>query len=100
MRSTGVRSTGSSRKYSMNPVGFPMLNSISAHAREVAHVFFERGHDGLIPRQTLVVCLLDAGEHALIVLRRDLHELGNAAIPRIQHPPRTAAARELPVPLD
>src|SRR3984885_3078763 len=100
MRSSGVRSTGSSRRYSMNPVGFPMMKSIPAHAREVAHVFFKRGHDGLVARQTLVVRLLDAGQPALIVLGHDFHELRNPQLPRIQQPPRAPTAGELPMPLD
>src|SRR5580692_10581059 len=99
MRSSGVRSTGSSRKYSMNPVGFPMMKSIPAHAREVAHVFFKRGHDGLVARQTLVVRLLDTGQHALIVLGHHFHELRHVQVPRIKQPPGAATAGLLPVPL-
>src|SRR5579862_3716445 len=100
MRSSGVRSTGSSRKYSINPVGLPMMKLNSQHTREVARVFFERSHDGFLTRQTLIVCLLDAGQHALIVPGHYFHELRDADVPGVQDAPCTPAARVLPMPFN
>src|SRR6185436_2045493 len=48
---------------------------ITADARQVARVFLERGHDGLVTRQPLVVGASEAGEHALVILRNHAQEL-------------------------
>src|SRR6185437_13282502 len=87
-----VRSTGSSRRYSMKPVGLPML--IPADAREVARVLFEGHHDGLIARQSLRMRAFERGEGALEVLGHDGDEPGKQALPVLEHVTRAGAARE------
>src|SRR5215471_2857901 len=77
-RSAGERSTGSSRRYSIKPVGLPIylvLLLVSADARRVARVLLERRHDGLVARQSLVVRPLEAGEHALVILGDHAQEM-------------------------
>src|ERR1041385_1384424 len=67
MRSAGERSCGSSRKYSMNPVGLPIfqlsvvqpkLKSTTADASHVAGVLLERGHHRVLAAQALRLHLL------------------------------------------
>src|SRR5207245_1159304 len=71
IRSIAGRSSGNSRKYSIKPVGFPIVyfgqflgflsdfwawgfgfSSTAADARNVAGVFLESSHDGLFAAQT------------------------------------------------
>src|SRR5687768_12878945 len=107
-RSAGGRSTGSSRKYSMNPVGFPIylfcfsyfVGLVAADARRVAGVLFERGHDGLVARQSLVVRALEAGEHALVILRDHAQELRQLGRPGREDVRGVFAARGVDVFLD
>src|SRR5262245_63226949 len=102
-RSAGERSTGSSRRYSMNPVGFPIylfFLLISADARRIARVLLERGHDGLVARQPLVVGAFEAGEHALVILRDHAQELRQPGGPGREDVLRVLAARGIDVFLD
>src|SRR6185437_11301207 len=103
-RSTGVRSTGSSRRYSMKPVGLPIRCSIfrliSADAREVARVLFEGHHDGLIACQALIVRPLQRGDGALEVLGHHGDELRKQPLPVLQHGARAIAPSEVAMALD
>src|SRR4051812_37966354 len=95
MRSDGARSTGSSRRYSMKPVGLPMggsgkleversERSVSANARRIAGVFFEGGHDGFVTGEALRLRAIDTGEHALVVLRHHFDELRQIRRPPVE----------------
>src|ERR1044072_5915794 len=102
-RSAGERSTGSSGRYSIKTVGFPIywfFLSVSADARRVSRVLFERRHDGLVTRQALVVGALEAGEHALVVLGDDAQEVRQLGGPGREDVLRVLAARRLDVLLD
>src|SRR5512135_406526 len=103
MRSMGARSTGSSRRYSMNPVGFPIVvlcRSVAADAREVARILLAGFHDGLVADQAALFRPRDAGEHALVVLRDDLDELRQHVVPAVQHEARAFARGVRQVALD
>src|SRR5688572_31789710 len=100
-RSVGERSTGSSRRYSMNPVGLPIyFLLVSTDTREVTRVLLERRHDGLVARQPLVVGALETGEHTLVVLRNDAHELRQLGRPGRENALGVLRARVVHVLLD
>src|SRR5688572_19767887 len=101
-RSIGARSTGSSRRYSMNPVVLPTSVALSetAHPGDIASVLLERDHDRLVSREALLFRALDRGEHALVVLRDDFHECAHRVVPPLEQAPRAVARRVLDVTLD
>src|SRR3974390_1422900 len=57
---------------------------VSPNSREIAGVFFERDHDGVVAGEALFVCTLDASEHALVVLWNDAYEARLEFLPRIE----------------
>src|SRR5512139_3672222 len=85
-RSSGARSTGSSRRYSMNPVGFPIVfYSVAADTREVTGILLERFHDRFVADEPALLGPGDARQHALVVLRDDPDEFRQQVVPGIQH---------------
>ena len=71
-----TRSTGSSRRYSMNPVGLPIVavpQLPPTRARSCAFSL-EGHHDRFLAREPLFLGARDGGEHALVVLRDHLDE--------------------------
>src|SRR5262245_21391513 len=109
MRSSGARSTGSSRRYSMNPVGLPIVAtfvlcrrspSIPADPCEVARVLLEGHHDRFLADEALLLGARDAREHPLVVLRDHLDELRQQFVPGVEHAPGALAGSVLEVALD
>src|SRR6185437_1185469 len=99
----GARSTGSSRRYSMNPVGFPIPARsplISADPREVMGILVEGRHDGLIAAETLLMRALERGDRALEVLRHDAHESRHAGAPMLEYLACARAPGEFKVAFD
>ena len=87
----------------MNPVGLPIVLKETINAEmhrlrrdshqghdgqlaptntgDVAGVFFERGHNGLLAAKARVFNALERVQDALVILRHDLDELWNHQLP-------------------
>src|SRR4051812_22861339 len=73
---------------------------VAANAREIARVFFERGHDRLVAGESLRLRTIDTGEHTLVVLRQYLDELRHGEVPLVEQQLRAGALRVVEVILD
>src|SRR5437762_7833707 len=96
MRSMAGRSSGSSRRYSIKPVGLPMGVRIhispTADTRHVAGIFLEGSHDGVVAAQARFFDAFHRLEDALVIFGHDLDEFRDDLRPLVEHSGRARAA--------
>src|SRR2546430_1453567 len=90
MRSMAARSSGSSRRYSMKPVGLPM-ELAAPNSRHIARVFFERRHDRIITAQARLLHAFERLQDALVIFGHYLDKFRRHVFPVRQYRGSTAA---------
>src|SRR5512137_2954669 len=92
MRSRAKRYWGSSRRYSMKPVGLPIIYlSTADNTRDVASVLLKGSHDSLLTAQAGLLHALHGLEDALVVLWHNFEELRHSRLPIRKQPGRQRA---------
>src|SRR5579859_4532110 len=96
MRSIAERSRGSSLRYSMKPVGLPIVGRgqlvrdwkpgsgfalAAANSGDIPGIGFEGGHHGFLTAKTRILNVLHRLQHSLVIFGHHFDELGSVVLP-------------------